>query len=65
MSWPLLHHLFGWHYVHLQNSCAQIVRRVHYTKSGTPYVIYFGDHYIYLTDLGPWKMTLLTGEVAA
>lgn len=60
MMWRLLHHLFGWDYVHLKNSATEIIRRVRFTKSGEPYVVYSGHHLVFLRDPGSWRVTCLT-----
>lgn len=58
--WRLKHKLFGWHYAHLENTCDQIVRRVHWTAGNRPYVVYFSHHHVYLDEPNGWKVTSLT-----
>jgi hypothetical protein len=60
MLWRALHYLFGWHYFHARNSATEIVRRLHFSKSGSPYGVYFGQHIIWLDQKQDWTITLLT-----
>lgn len=65
MTRLIIHRLFGWHYVHLRNTATEIIRRVRYTGSGEAYVVYFGDHLVFIARPNGWEVTLLTGEVTA
>ena len=58
--WQIANWLTGAHYVHCENSANNIVRRVRYTASGRPFVVYFGSHFIWLDAPGSWKLTPLT-----
>jgi hypothetical protein len=58
--WPLFNWLWGWQYVQMANSATCMVRRVRYTAYGLPYVVYFGDHYVFLHRPDGWTVTPLT-----
>jgi hypothetical protein len=60
MMWQILHRWFGWDYVHLANSATEKIRRVRFTASGEPYVVYFGEHLVFLRNPGTWTVTYLT-----
>jgi len=48
-----------WHgdVVHMKNSCADIVRNVYLSDDGEPYVVYFGEHYVWLNKNHGWDVT--------
>ena len=60
--WRLMHRLFGWHYVHMENTAVSIVRRVRWTKEGRPYAAYSEPcaFYEFLDEKRGWKVTALT-----
>lgn len=60
MSWRLKHKLFGWHYVHAENTATSIVRRIRATKAGRPYFTYYDQHIVFLDVPNGWKVTPLT-----
>lgn len=64
MIWPVLHRLFGWHYVHLKNTADEIVRRVRHTAGGERYVVYFGSNLVFIdrTSCG-WTVSELTDQI--
>lgn len=63
MMWRLFNRLFGWQYVHMENTCTDIVRRVYWTAGGEPFVRYFSDNLVFIgrprTQHG-WHVTPLT-----
>ncbi|WP_312064662.1 hypothetical protein [Brevundimonas sp.] len=63
ISWRLKHRLFGWHYVHLKNTATEIIRRVRQTACGQRYVVYFGQHLVFIDkDNCGWTVTELTSR---
>lgn len=58
--WKLWHHLFGWDFIHLENSATEIVRRVRHTAHGRPYTVYFGEHLVWLDRPNGWTVSALT-----
>lgn len=60
--WRLFHKLFGWQYVHMENSADEIIRRVKKTPAGGRYVKYYGANYIWLDkpNSHTWVVTNLT-----
>lgn len=63
ISWRLKHRIFGWHYVHAENTATEIIRRVRRTRDGDRYIVYF-DHHVVFIDRPDhyWKITELTGD---
>lgn len=61
MWWQLLNRLFGWDYVHLENTATEEIRRVRRTANGTRYVKYYGDNLVWIDDPKcHWRITPLT-----
>lgn len=59
--WRLLNILFGFQYVHMQNSATEIIRRVRVTPRGERYVCYFGSYLVFIDrDHSGWLITALT-----
>ena len=60
-GWRVMARLFGWHYVHMKNTATEIVRRVHQTRAGERYVVYFGEHLVFIDRANcGWSVTALT-----
>lgn len=61
MLWPLLNRLFGWDYVHCQNTATEIVLRVKRTRSGERYVVYFQGRLVFIDRPDcHWQVSELT-----
>ena len=60
--WKILHWLFGWQYVHMENSCDEVICRVRTSLMGRRFVRY-GPFYVWLDDDGSgWTITPLTHD---
>lgn len=60
MFWRLRHMLFGSHFVHLENSASDMVRKVRVTVNGERYVVWVGAVLVFLDRPNGWTITPLT-----
>lgn len=65
MMWPILHWLFGWDYVHMENSATSMIRRVRYAADGRAYVVYYSGHLVWIDNATTWRISALTWKATA